>query len=122
MALRRTIGIFLTIVFLATLTLQLPLESADEVQIVNQRAHEEARIMWNRYKEFRRRTTPKRRPRRDTPMPQPQVDGSVAVDPSELEQLEGEAPKYILEVYKNLSSTTTQANTIRSLEMQTTRK
>ena len=97
------------------LTTQLPLQEGDP----NPRHIEQARELWNKAKEMKRILRP-RVVRRQT-FDAPTVDMT-----QEIEQLESEgAPKYILELYKNLSAVgvrqpETQANTIRSL--QTTSK
>ncbi len=109
----------LVVLICASLTLQLPIESSDEVRLEGTRhdAVEEARVMWNRFKQFRRKITPpSRRAKRslgatDDPVP-PTEDTTV------------DAPQIMLDIYRNLSTTNahTQANTIRSLKVQAHRK
>lgn len=100
-------------------TLQLPLEESEKApSLSRQDETEQARVMWNNFKRFQRRSGPlnARRPRarRDTG-PEPTI-----ISESELESLERDgAPQYLLNIYRNLTAAKvqTEANTIRSLKV-----
>ncbi len=122
MALQRLRTVALVFVLLcSSQTFQLPIETAEEEALVQPHdATEQARVIWNSVKKLQRRVSPPRRREKR----QAELEGTVTISETELETLAGVAPQYILDIYRNLSTTNmhTQANTIRSLKTLQTSK